>query len=184
MELRIPRLVTIAMNKGFTLTELVVYITLLSIIVVAVIQIVFVILDANVRGAAREEVLTNSIRAVDAIRKEVREAQTIYTSTSVFASHPGQLSLVSTSNVPTDELVTYVDFFLSDDGRLCVKREEQVHQCITSPLVTITDLRFVHLFPVGGPEAIQTFITLERQSSRSQLKASYTIQSTDIIREF
>ena len=172
------------MNKGFTLTELVVYIALLSLVVVAVVQIVFVILDANVRASAREEVLTNSIRAIDAIRKEVREAQVVYTPTSTFSTHPGQLSLVGTTNVPTGELVTYADFFLSDDGRLCISREGVTHQCITSPRVRITDLQFVHLAPVGGPEAVQTFITLERESNRSEVQASYTIQSTDILRAF
>ena len=172
------------MNKGFTLIELVVYISLLSLMVVTVVQVVLVILDANVRVAAREEVITNSIRAVDAIRKEVREARAVYTPTSTFSSNPGQLSLVSTNNVPAGELATYSDFFLSDDGRLCISREEQVHQCITSPRVQITDLQFIHLAPPGGPEAVQTFITLEHESSRSELKASYTIQSTDILREF
>ncbi len=170
------------MKNGFTLTELLVYMALFSVIVVAVTQSVLVILDSNIKDRSQEIVLTSAIQAIDSIRYEVRSTREVYTPTSVFSSHPGQLSLVTTSNTPEEENETYVDFFISDDGRLCMKKEEQEHQCVTSPDVRITNLQFIHLVPTDGPEAVQTLLTLEYKSSRPELQASYTIQSTDVIR--
>lgn len=170
------------MKNGFTLVELLVYVALLSILVVAVTQSVLVILDSNMKDRAREAVLTSAIQAIDSIRNEMRGIQRVYTPTSVFSAHPGQLSLVTTNNIPTGENETYVDFFVSDDERLCIKREEQEYQCVTSPDVRIINLQFLHLTSPAGPEAIQTLLTLEFRSSRPKLQATYTIQSTDLIR--
>lgn len=169
-------------GAGFTLTELLVYIALFSIIVVAVTQSVLVVLDYNTKDRSQELVLTSAIQAIDSIRLQARSAREVYAPTSVFSSHPGQLSLVTTSNTPEGEDETYVDFFVSDDERLCIKKEEQEHRCVTSPDVRVTNLHFIHLAPTGGPEAVQTLLTLKYRSSRPELQASYTIQSTDVIR--
>ena len=176
--------VTCSKKTGFTLMEVLVYVGLLTLLMGLMLQFVLGMLDANLRGEARELVVSSTVQAIDTIDSEVRRARMIYTPTSVFSAHPGQLSLVTTRSVPTGESETYVDFFLSDDDRLCIRRESQATQCITSPKTQITDLRFVRLTPTAGPESIQTILTLEYESDRAELRLPYTLQSTSNFRRY
>src|SRR3990167_6477323 len=134
-------------SGGFTLVELVLYVFLLSLVIVAVMQIVLVVLQANVRSSAKEEVLSSSLFAMEVLRNEIRGAERIYTPTSVFDAHHGQLSLVTTKVMPAGENVSFVDFFVSDDERLCMRRDGGASQCLTALAVRVTDLRFVRLAP-------------------------------------
>src|SRR3989344_4652146 len=72
---------------------------------------------------------------------EIREAESIYIPTSIFGSHPGQLSLETSKYLPTDEKNTYIDFYLSD-GKLCLKKEAQNPICLTSERVEVKNLIF------------------------------------------
>lgn len=171
-------------SSGFTLTELVLYVFLLSIVMVAVIQVVLVVLEANVKSGTREEVLSDSLLAMEALRNEIRQAEWIYTPTSVFGSHPGQLSLVTTKLAPSGENTSFIDFFISDDERLCTRRDGGATQCLTSLAVRVTDLRFVRLATAVGPEAVETYLTVEARSSRAELLSTYSTQSSDVIRSY
>ena len=62
---------------------------------------------------------------------DVKEANSIYTPTSMFDSHPGQFSLETKKYLPTGEVSSYVDFFICGD-HLCFKKESQDPISLTS----------------------------------------------------
>ncbi|MBI2462792.1 MAG: prepilin-type N-terminal cleavage/methylation domain-containing protein [Candidatus Spechtbacteria bacterium] len=169
-------------NKGLTIIELIVYIGLLALVIALTSQFILGILRANISGGAQEELVSSIEQATDAIDRELRGATAVYTPTSVFNAHPGQLSLSTAQHLPAGEQVTYIDFFLSDDGRICMKQESLVSQCFTSQKIQVTSLKFVRLVTSGGVEAVQTLITAKYRSDQPNLQTPYSVQTTTVIR--
>jgi type II secretory pathway component PulJ len=171
-------------RNGFTLMEILVYISLFSLIMVFLVQFLSAILQENVEDTAREEVEASLLTAINIIDSEVRNATDIYLPTSTFSSHPGQLSLTTVRSLPADEQITYVDFFISDDERLCIRRDTSTAECLTSPRLRVTNLQFIRLIPSEGSQSIQTKLTLEYRSSKADLRAPSSIQSTANLRAY
>jgi len=106
---------------------------------------------------------------------EIREAQGVYTPTMT-APTSTQLSLETTKNLPVGETSTYVDFFLCGT-RLCVKRESQTPQAITSEKIDIQTLEFTQV-----QTGVASSIHIEVEAS--YLTASATAQTTVSLRAY
>ena len=76
-------------NRGFTLIELLVYAALLVLIIAAVTTLLFGVLKSHAKARAVRNVMHNTILAVDAISLEIKEAVSVYDSTTT----SNQLSL-------------------------------------------------------------------------------------------
>lgn len=143
-------------QQGLTLIEVLVYVSVLAMVSTVLILFTIRIIKVNNRTQLTITALNNARSAVATITKEIRHANGVYTPTSTLSSHPGQLSLSTTEELPTDENTTYVDFYL-DDERLYIKRESQSPQLIISEQFKITNLVFTS---VPGGEAHSIHITL------------------------
>lgn len=172
------------MKRGFTLMEVLVYISLFSLVLVFLVQFLAVILRENTKDASREEVSASLLHAITVIDSEIRNATDIYTPTSIFGASSGQLSLTTVRALPADENITYVDLFVSDDERLCMRRDTAAAECLTSPRLRVTQLEFKRLTPSDGPESIQTQLALEYVSAKTDLQAPASIQSTATLRAY
>ena len=128
-------------NKGFTLIEVLVYIALLVSVLFVISSFLIWITRANSKIKAMAEAADNTRRSMEIISYEIREAKGVYTPTSIFNSHPGQLSLATQKYVPTDEKNTYIDFYVSA-GKICLKKEAQSPMCLTSERVEVKNLIF------------------------------------------
>lgn len=177
-------------NKGLTLIEVIVYIGLLSLVIVLASQFVLGILRASISAGAQEELISSIEQATNAIDRELRGAKSVYVPTSAFNANPGQLSLVTTQHLPAGEQATYIDFFLSDDDRICLRQEDPsptqpagpTVQCFTSQKVQITNLQFIRLVTSGNAEAVQTLITAKYRGGLPTLQTSYSVQTATVIR--
>lgn len=129
------------MKKSFTLIEILVYITVLVIIITTVFSFIIWTIHSNSKTKAMRETLDNSRRAMEIITAEIREAKSIYVPTSIFDSHPGQLSLETSKYLPVGETISYLDFYLCD-SHLCLKKEFQSSLVLTSDRVKVTNLVF------------------------------------------
>ncbi|MDO8577313.1 MAG: prepilin-type N-terminal cleavage/methylation domain-containing protein [Candidatus Wildermuthbacteria bacterium] len=129
------------MNKGFTLVEILVYLALLVLVIGAVLSFLLFVADSQVALVSRRSVTLEGSGALEFMAKEIREARSIYTPTSVLDLHPGQLSLETKKAMPEGEQETFVDFFLCEE-RLCMKRESQTPIALTSPSVKVVNLVF------------------------------------------
>ena len=164
--------------------EVLVYISLFSLILVSMVQFLSIILQENTEDASREEVEASLLHAIIVIDSEIRNAVDIYTPTSTFGTSLDQLSLATLRALPSGEDITYVDFFISDDERLCMRRDTGSSECLTSPRLRVTQLEFTRLTPSDGPESIQTQLALEYVSAKTDLQAPANIQSTATLRAY
>ena len=162
-------------NRGFTLIELLVYAALLVLIIAAVTTLLFGVLKSHAKARAVRDVMHNTILAVDAISLEIKEAVSVYDSTTT----SNQLSLETTKSLPVGETSTYVDFFICD-SRLCIKRESQPPVALTSESVEIRSLVFQKVVTSTIPSIVMTLrIGSVNPENRSELEAE--LQTTSVI---
>lgn len=168
--------------KGFTLIEILVYVTLLSIISLVIVIFINQLLGVNETTRRTRESLDNARRSLETISQEIRHANSIYTPTSVLGTNPGQLSLATVRDLPTDENITYVDFYV-DNNNLYLKREGQSASLLTSEKVKVTNLTFVNN-NTGGSDAIRISITVEYKDPINGPKNEVTLTSTAALRSY
>jgi type II secretory pathway pseudopilin PulG len=155
-------------KKGFTLIELIIYVATLAMVITLLTLFVFNLIKVQAKIRIGKEVSENSQRAMEIILWEIRHAQGVYPPTSFFDSHPGQLSLETTKNTPPGEETTYLDFYLDENDRLCLKREGAEAEPLVSENVKINNLVFNHL------------IASSTESVRIELSAIYNHPSEKI----
>ncbi len=141
-------------KNGFTLIELLIYVAVLAFITTFLSLFVLNLIGTQTKTRISKETLENSQRAIEIMLWEIKHAQSIYVSTSNFDAHPGQLSIRTIQNAPEGEKATYVDFYLDENDRICVKREGLAAEAITSENIKTSNLVFRHL-KNGDSESIQ-----------------------------
>lgn len=170
---------------GLTLITTLVYVSLLAVVVVVLSRLTAGLLHANAKAQLAGEVIDSAHSASAAITQEIKTAEAVYTPTSALSTSPGQLSLATTHNLPADETVTYVDFYV-DDEHLYVKREGQAAQILTSPRVKVSNLIFTHLNPAGAHSAVrlEATFTADVPDSALQTQTTMNVTSTTALRAY
>ena len=171
-------------QKSFTLTEILIYIAVLSIVTLAASSFFLWISRSNVKARAMREVTANGERVIQMITAEIKEAENIYTPTSVFNSHPGQLSLKTKKYLPEGETTSYLDFYLCD-AQLCFKKESQNPIALTSERVEVNNLVFNQIITSGVP-SIQINLKIDYKSpaNKPEYQASFDTISTVSLRSY
>lgn len=165
-------------TRGFSLIEAVVYIGLIAIIVSTAIYFLTNIFNVYGKIYAQKEVAKNIQSTLDTIIHEIKFGKSIYTSTSVFASDSGQISIKTNQNPPTGETVTFIDFYL-DNGRIYMKKESQNALPLTSNQVKINILRFTNLSPGGAaPDGARIFIEGQFNTTNATLAEQTKVNFT------
>lgn len=170
-------------QHGITLVEVIVYVALLAIVSTTLLSFGIQILKVNSRTQKRSQVLASTWIATDAITNAIRHADALYTPTSVFTTSPGQLSLVTKEDLPTDETTTYVDFYL-DNNRLYRKQEGVAAQAITPEQLKITNLVFTNM-TTGSVPSVKIQMTVAPNASDPAIaKESITVATSASFRNF
>ena len=164
-------------TRGFTLTELIVYIAIFVILITTVTLFAMAFIKTTTKSRIKKEVTLGTYSAMKVMIYEIKRANSIYTPTSVFDSHPGQLSLETSQELPEGEQATYLDFYLDSD-RLYLKRESQNPQLLISKNLKVTNLEFEYL-----ASASRIDLTLEYDTSVSEYQYSYSLSSGGSIRK-
>lgn len=166
-------------QSGFTLTEALVYIAILSVLILTIVSFVFWSVRLGSKSRARRVVLDSAKRAMETMVREVRVADGLYTS----ATTSNQLSLKTKEYLPDGETVTYIDFYLCDE-RLCLKKESQLPIALTSDRTEITSLTFSQV----GTDFLSIQIDLrmgyKNPSGRLEHQASIHLTSTVSLRSY
>lgn len=133
---------TLKRSAGFSLVEMVVYVTLLFLITATVSIFILGVLRTEAIARSEQATIANITFALQAIEREVRHAEDIYTPTSVFASDSGQLALRTPKDSPTDHIVAFTDIYL-DNGVVYMRRDDTLGEFpLTSGDVSVSVLRF------------------------------------------
>ena len=172
------------MRKGFTLIEILVYIAVLSVVILAVSSFFLWVTNVNAKVRAMREVADNARRAIEIMTQEVKEAKGIYTPTSTFSSHPGQLSLETIKYLPTGETTTYLDFYLCGT-QLCLKKESQDPIALTSDRVEVKNLQFQQVVTAAVPSVqIDLRVDYKAPVAKPGYRASFITTSTVSLRSY
>lgn len=139
---------------------------------------------SNTKIKAMRETLDNSTRAMETLTREIKEAKSIYTPTSVFDSLDGQLSLETTKYLPARESTTYIDFYLCGT-QLCLKKEFQDPIALTSDKVEVSNLVFSRIITNEIP-SVQVSLNVDYKDStgRPEYQSSVNLISTISLREY
>ena len=122
---------------GFSIIELLVSISIFSIILLVMVSLLFSVNSSNSKTKAERETQENARRIMDTIIYEIKGAKSIYTPATTLT----QLSLETTRYLPSDETNSFIDFFLCGLN-LCFKKESQNPVILNSDSVEITSLSF------------------------------------------
>ncbi|MBZ9572046.1 type II secretion system protein [Patescibacteria group bacterium] len=169
---------------GFTLMEILVYIAVLSIVIIAISSFLIWSIHSNTKAKVMRETLNNARRVMEMMTYEIKEAKSIYIPTSVFNSHPGQLSLETVKYLPEGEKNTYIDFYLCDT-KLCFKKESQASFALTSDSVEIGNLVFSRVVSGETPSLqVDLKIDYKNPANRPEYQASVNLKSTVSLRNY
>lgn len=172
-------------QAGFTLVTTLVYAALLALVAAALSRVAVSFIQAKTQSQLSGEVIDNAQRALAVVTAEIQQASGVYTPTSVLGTSPGQLSLATTLNLPADETITYVDFYV-DDEHLYVKREGAAAALLTSARVKVSSLQFTHVNPTSEHQAIRITATFAADvpDSSLQTQTSLPVSSTVSLRAY
>lgn len=163
-------------KKGFTLLSLLVYAGLVVIVGLFIAEFTLQTVKIHSEITALGETLDNAQRAEEIITQEIYHAVNVYTPTSVFNDHPGQLSLETTLYTPSDEDRTFVDFYL-DDNHLYMKREGEAAKLITSEQTTVSNFVLTYLNAGTAYPAIHLSLTIAYHSYQTTLASTVSLRS-------
>jgi len=167
-------------NKGFTLMEVLVYVAVLTIIILAVSSFFLWAIRSNTKTKALRETLDNTRRVMEIMTYEIKEAKSIYTPTTTST----QLSLETTHYSPEGEKTSYIDFYLCDT-QLCLKKESQDPITLTSDSVEINNLLFRRIVSGESPSIqIDLTINYKNPANRPEYQASVHLTSTTSLRDY
>ncbi|KPJ71820.1 hypothetical protein AMJ50_00720 [Parcubacteria bacterium DG_74_3] len=168
-------------NKSFTLMEILVYIGVLSVIIVAISSFFLWAIRSNTKTRVTRETLDNSRRSMEIIIYEIKEAQSVYTPTS----SSSQLSLETTHYLPQGEKISYIDFYLCGT-QLCLKKESQSPIALTSERVEVKNLFFTQVATTSTLPSIRVSLTIDYKnpSNLPEYQASVNLSSTASLRNY
>ena len=164
-------------NRGFTLTEMIVYVGLFSVILVITVSFILDVLGVYGKVQTKKAVVNEGESALNAMLKEIETSQSVYTPTSVFGSASGALALKTAHNIPSDETYGFTDIYL-DNGKVWLKREGQSSLSLTSDRLLATALTFAHLDAGTNYESVKITINLESRFGKGNLKSTASFTST------
>ncbi|OHA64116.1 MAG: hypothetical protein A2842_02385 [Candidatus Wildermuthbacteria bacterium RIFCSPHIGHO2_01_FULL_48_25] len=159
------------MKKGFTVVEILVYVAVLAVVTGAVFSFLLWTSQSQVVVSSQRRLSIVASQALELLSKEAREARSVYDSTSLYASSPGQLSLETTKDLPEGETETFVDFFLCG-SELCMKKEGASPLALTPSEVSIDSLVFTKVVS-GNVPSLKVDISLSFKDA--QLDISQTV---------
>lgn len=171
-------------SLGFTLTEILIYITVLVILLLIVSSFFLWTSRSNIKARAMREVLDNGRRVMEVMNYEIREAKSIYYPTSTST----QLSIETTKYLPEGEETTHLDFYLCGTtfSTLCFKKEAANPLTLTSERVMVKNLIFSQIATTSTIPSIQINLEVayKAPSDKPEYQASIKISSVVSLRSY
>ena len=166
------RINAIARRKlgGFTLLEMLIYISLLSIVTVAVINVFFSGTNAWANARAERNASDAGRLIMERIVQEVKLAHSVNTPASILGAHPGKLALETFESV-TSTAPSTLEIFL-DSEELKLKRETQSPVSLSGS-ARVEELVFYHLTSPKS-QAVRILLTVEVSQGRFSKTKTFT----------
>jgi len=156
----ITKMKSILKNKGFSILEMLIYVSILTIMLAVIMGVtISIIRSVRVVNALRE-IESSAIVSFERISRETRLADSIDLAESDFDVADGRLVLIG---VDEDNNPRTVEFYL-DDGSLMVEENGVEPGSLTQAEAEVTSLIFRH-FSGENSEGVRTEISIESGTS-------------------
>ena len=156
-------------KRGFTLIEMIIYISVLTVILVLIVS--FIISFGRAYNVLRTTIRINNsaIVSFERVIREIRQANDVDTAASTLGTHPGRLVLTTTdaSSAPIT-----LEFYINS-SELMLRQDGVDVGSLTRSDVTVTNLVF-RLSDNGTSKAVKIEMTLESiVASTTKIKNFY-----------
>jgi len=152
-------------RKGFTLVELLVYISLVSMMLLAVASFAKIILQARVRNQVISEVEQQGVQVIQIISQTIRNAENITAPASGGGTGGLTLNVISVSQNPT--------VFSLDSDIIKIKEGSTSQINLTNSKVIASDLIFQNLSRTDTPGIIKYSFVLDYDNQSDKPEYNY-----------
>lgn len=163
-------------QKGFTFIEIIIYVAVLAVMSVLVVNAILAMTKSFGRFKTVGQINLSAETALERMAREIRLADDIDASRSVFNAHPGRLSLKTIN--PLTGAPAALEFFLAA-ATLMLQSGASDPEPLTSSKTEVSNLVF-RLIETPFSKAIK--IELELQSGKGNLEKSEKFYQTAILR--
>jgi prepilin-type N-terminal cleavage/methylation domain-containing protein len=163
------------LQKGFSLIEMLIYVSIVSVFMVVVVQVVLGIVDQYSYLRLARNIENSATVSLDRLIREIRAAESIDMAQSIFNANPGRLVL---SKRLADGTLTTVDFYIAT-GTLNLKEGGAYSGPLTASTTSITNLIFGVLSTTTS-KAIK--IDMELTSTQKEITKTGIFHSTVVVR--
>jgi len=174
-KMRLPKVTCqkLSVRGGFSLIEMIVYISIMTLILVVVINMIIIIITSQKKVSSLSIVEHSAVVAFDRMSREIRDAVSIDYGKSQ-SSYPAKLVLdtVDEGGVPME-----VEIYLENDSLKI--NDGNISGPLVDPGAKVTDFSFF-LLSDGTVEAVKLELTLE--AGENQFKKTETFYSTILLR--
>lgn len=150
------------MKKGFSMIEMLVYITVLVFMLAIVLESVFSMASSDRKIKAARIIENSAVLSVEKMEREIRDAESIIVASSTLGTHPGKLVL---SGKNASGTARTVEFYLSA-GKLLIRENEVELGTLTEKDAQVTNLVF-NRFATSTSEGVKIDMTIEAGTSTS-----------------
>lgn len=142
-------------RKGFSLIEMLVYLALLALILVALVNMILSMNKAYGYLKYSRHLQTSGVDALDRMVRDIRNAQSVNTGESTLDASPGVLTLNTTTSTSSAQTLK---FYISG-GALHINQDGGDLGLLTLPDTTVTNLIFRKM-STGISEAVKIEMTI------------------------
>jgi len=167
---------TISKRAGFSLLEMLLYVAILTFMIVVIMNILVSVSRSQKALVASRNIQASGMLTLERITREVRDANTISITESVFATHPGRLVLESFDELGNSRKV---EFFLLNGAVHIMEDGVDLGQ-LSQPGVVVTGLLFRYLSSPNS-KGVRTELILE--SGTGIASRTINLYSTSVIRK-
>ena len=168
-------------RKAFTLIELILYVAISSMVVVAMMNILVTIVATRQKSSVGSSVQQNLRFAMDRLTLSAHQALSLNTGTSTFGSDNGVLSLTMTGGTAA---VTPMIYTLCN-GHICAKIGNKPTFVITGSGVLVDQFRITNLTSVGAPATIKVQLHGKETVAGASIQntASFSLETSISLRQ-
>ncbi|MEK7166130.1 MAG: type II secretion system protein [Patescibacteria group bacterium] len=174
-----PTFYVLRTKEGFTLIESIIYSLMISGMIIAAVLFALNVSEGQQKARSYQEVQQNARFALERIVQEIKSANDLNTTSSVFGAHPGYLSLSheDSSKNPT--------IFSVASEKLVMKQGANATSTLTSDNVRVTNLIFTNLSMANRTKNIRISMRVEHVNpdNVTVFTASTTIETSATIRD-
>lgn len=162
--------------RGFSLVEILFYVALFSLALVAALHALIVITRSHATLRAAAHIEQESAAALQRMLREIRDANNAGAAGSVFGAHPGRLLLNTTATTGGARTV----LFYLDSGKLALKEDGALTGFLTSSTTNVSNLVFRSI-TTARSEGVKIELTM--QSGTGPAARSENFYVTAVLRD-